>query len=201
LLAGASTLIGHARWAQGNAAWIEPPHLWAASIGDSGDGKSPGADCLIRDILPVLERRMIGDDPERYAVWRAAIEADKIALKHRQKLARKLDDPANAPPMPVAQASDIEPEKPRLRQHDVTIEQVAVLLASAAPKGLMIIHDELAGWLTAMNAYNPAGRSFWVESYGGRPYRVPHRASYEQSKPSIGCVNLRCNRVIRQARC
>ncbi len=31
---------------------------------------------------------------------------------------------------------------------------------------------ELAGWIAGMNSYNDAGRAFWVEAYGGRPYRV-----------------------------
>jgi hypothetical protein len=54
----------------------------------------------------------------------------------------------------------------------VTIERVAALLAGAASKGLLIVRDELSGWLTRMNNYNNAGRSFWIEAYGGRPYRV-----------------------------
>ena len=45
-------------------------------------------------------------------------------------------------------------------------------MATAAPKGLLITRDELAGWIDGMTAYNPAGRGFWVEAYGGRPYRV-----------------------------
>lgn len=65
-----------------------------------------------------------------------------------------------------------EPQAPRLQQHDVTIEKIASLLAASAPKGLLICRDELAGWIDGMGAYNPAGRNFWVEAYGGRPYRV-----------------------------
>ena len=42
----------------------------------------------------------------------------------------------------------------------------------AAPKGVLVIRDELAGWIDGMNAYHPAARGFWVEAYGGRPYRV-----------------------------
>ena len=52
LLASVSTLIGHARWAQAWPGWSEPPHLWMVVVGDSGTGKSPGADCLLRDVLP-----------------------------------------------------------------------------------------------------------------------------------------------------
>ena len=46
------------------------------------------------------------------------------------------------------------------------------MLALAAPKGLLILRDELAGWFKGMTAYNEAGRAFWIEAYGGRPYRV-----------------------------
>jgi hypothetical protein len=60
LLASVSTLIGNARWAQAWPGWSEPPHLWAVVVGDSGTGKSPGADCLMRDVLPTIERRMVG---------------------------------------------------------------------------------------------------------------------------------------------
>jgi hypothetical protein len=65
-----------------------------------------------------------------------------------------------------------EPEAPRLRQNDVTIERVATLLAGAAPKGILVVRDELVGWISGMTAYNDAGRAFWVEAYGGRTYRV-----------------------------
>src|SRR5262249_27142061 len=84
LLSGVSALIGHSRWAQATQNWLEPPHLWTVSVGDSGDGKSPGMDTLHREVLPELERRMIGDFPERLREWRAAAEFDKAAEKKWQ---------------------------------------------------------------------------------------------------------------------
>jgi hypothetical protein len=62
-----------------------------------------------------------------------------------------------------------------LRQHDVTIEQVAAILATAAPKGLVIVRNELAGWILGMNAYNPGGRTFWLEAYDGAYFSVERR--------------------------
>src|SRR6185437_1576016 len=59
LLASASALIGHARWAAAVPGWVEPPHLWIGVVGDSGTGKSPGADCLMRDVLPVIEDTLV----------------------------------------------------------------------------------------------------------------------------------------------
>jgi hypothetical protein len=172
LLASISALIGHSRWAQATPGWTEPPHLWIAAVGDSGDGKSPGADCLMRDVLPAIERRMLADFPDRLREWRADAEFAKAARERwlrEVRIAEKLGAP---PPPPPVSGGVFEPQAPRLRQHDVTIERVATLLSLAAPKGLLIVRDELAGWIEGMRSYNRAGRAFWIEAYGGRPYRV-----------------------------
>jgi hypothetical protein len=176
LLASVSTLIGNARWAQAWPGWNEPPHLWTVVVGDSGTGKSPGADGLMRDVLPTIERRMIGDYPDRLHEWQAAVEFDNLAKKRWKDEFREAQEKKKPlPPIPKPTAPDIAPEKPRLRQHDVTIEQTGAILATAAPKGVVMVRDEIAGWLMGMEAYNPAGRAFWLEAYGGRPYRVERR--------------------------
>ncbi len=54
----------------------------------------------------------------------------------------------------------------------MTVEKVADLLARAAPRGLLMVRDELAGWLLGMGSYNAGARAFWLESYGGRPFRL-----------------------------
>ena len=172
LLASTSALIGHARWAQAAPGWSEPPHLWLGAVGDSGTGKSPGADCLMRDVLPDLERRMLADFPDRHREWLASVEFGKAAEERWKSDVREAQKRGAPAPLPPVAASLAEPQAPRLRQTDVTIERVATLLAAAAPKGLLVVRDELAGWIDGMNAYNDAGRAFWVEAYGGRPYRV-----------------------------
>jgi Protein of unknown function (DUF3987) len=175
LLAAASALIGHARWAEATPGWIEPPHLWLGAVGDSGTGKSPGADCLMRDVLPEIERRMLADFPDQLRSWRLELELNKAAKQKWQHAlrARRSHDLDELVPPQLAMAA--EPLMPRLRQHDVTVEKVAELLARAAPKGLLIVRDELAGWIGGMNAHNGGGRAFWIEAYGGRPYRVERK--------------------------
>ncbi len=105
------------------------------------------------------------------AEWRAATEVQAAAVERWKSEVRKAQKDGNPPPMPPAGVAPPEPQAPRLRQNDVTIEKVATLLAVAAPKGLLLVRDELAGWLLGMDSYNDAGRAFWVEAYGGRPYR------------------------------
>jgi hypothetical protein len=141
-------------------------------VGDSGDGKSPGAEPLTRDVLPAIERKMRADYPDRLREWRASSEISKAAEERWKSEVRDALKRGVPPPLPPDISAAQEPQSPRLRQHDVTIEKVASILAAAAPKGLLVWRDELAGWIDGMTAYNEAGRSFWVEAYGGRPYRV-----------------------------
>ena len=171
LLSSSSVLIGNARWAQATPAWSEPPHLWTCVVGESGDGKSPGGDCILRDVLPEIERRMQADFPDRHREWQAAAERAKASQESWEKEVRQAEKNGAAAPLPPEGVPQ-EPQAPRLRQNDVTVEKVAVLLSSASPKGLLIVRDELAGWLGSMNQYHDAGRAFWIEAYGGRPYRV-----------------------------
>src|SRR6266478_2626386 len=90
LLAAVSALIGNARWAQATPGWSEPPHLWIGVVGDSGNGKSPGADCLMRDVLPEIERRMRADFADRLWRWRADLEIGKLARERWLKALRHM---------------------------------------------------------------------------------------------------------------
>jgi hypothetical protein len=173
LLTSTSALIGNSRWAQGTPGWIEPPAVDIASVGDSGDSKSPGGDILFKFVLPVIERRMLADFPGQLATWKVArqiAEAKEKLWQGQVTAALKKGNPT--PPRPTDIDIGPEPQRPRLVQNDVTIEKVSYVLATAAPKGLLVHRDELAGFLLGMTSYNDAGRQFWLESYGGRPYKV-----------------------------
>ena len=171
LLAAASAVIGHARWPRAGEAWAEPPHLWCASVGDSGDGKSPGADVVYRHVMPEIERKMTIDFPDQLREVQAAIEIARAKHENWKSEVRNAIKAGGTPPLPPPPVPE-EPIAPRLVLSDATIERVAVLLARAAPKGVMMTRDELAGWLIGMTAYNDGARAFWIEAYGGRPYRV-----------------------------
>src|SRR5205085_8552606 len=81
LLAAASALIGHARWAQATPGWVEPPHLWLGVVGEPSTGKSPGSDALMRDVLPEIERRMLADFPDWLWAWQADAALSKAATR------------------------------------------------------------------------------------------------------------------------
>lgn len=179
LLAAASGLIGNARWAEATPGWAEPPHLWCATVGDSGTSKSAAADILVRNVLPELERRMIGDFPDRLAEWRTKFAEARAAKDKWNREFHAASKKNTAPPLPPPEMDVEEPHAPCICMSDVTIEKVATILAHAAPKGLIIQRDELSGWLLGLNNYNDAGREFWIEAFGGRPYRVARQKLQE----------------------
>jgi hypothetical protein len=180
LLASASTLIGNARWAKATPGWIEPPHLWCASVGDSGSGKSPGADIFYRHILPPIEHRMAMDFTDLVEEHRRRKELADVKQAAWRAMARKAETKGLEPPLPPDFKEEPAPVRPRLVMSDVTIEKVADLLARATPKGLLMARDELAGFFLGLDEYNSAGRPFWLEAYGGRPYSVD-RVSHPES--------------------
>src|SRR5215831_17840253 len=135
LLASASGLIGNARWAQAAPGWEEPPHLWCGNVVDSGDGKSPGSDNLMRDVLPVIEQKMGIDFPDQLSDWRLACEQYKAKQESWKTEVREAEKAKKAAPRPPDITEPPEPQMPRLRQHDVTTEKVAELLGGSAPKG------------------------------------------------------------------
>ena len=105
LLVSVSALIGHARWARATPGWAEPPHLWIGAVGDSGHGKSPGSDCLMRDVLPEIERRMLADFPDRLREWRANIEFGKAAEEKWRGEVRDAQKRGARPPLPPSTTS------------------------------------------------------------------------------------------------
>jgi hypothetical protein len=166
LLPAASALIGNARWAQAVPGWKEPPHLWFAAVGESGQGKSPGADVIYNHVVPWIESWMAQEHSDHLADLRANAMQAPVRPEGLTEAFGTFAQPL------LASVAQVERPTPRFLLNDVTIEKVAAVIAEAAPKGLLMSRDELSGWLLGMGAFNSGARAFWLETYGGRPYRV-----------------------------
>jgi Protein of unknown function (DUF3987) len=75
-------------------------------------------------------------------------------------------------------AEAMEPEPPiypHLMMVDATPEALGYNL-TGRPKGVLQYRDELCGWLEGMGRYGggktTGERSFWIEAYGARPYKI-----------------------------
>jgi hypothetical protein len=174
LLAVASALIGNARWAAAWPGWAEPPALWCCSVGNPSQGKSSGAAPVTRDALRTVEADMGRDYPAELERWETLAKVGRIATKAWEKaVAAAIMKGDPVPERPKEAAIPPKPIRPRASATDATVEAVAPLMAGL-PKGVLLLRDELAGWLLNMSRYSNGGsdRPFWLEAYTGGPYQV-----------------------------
>jgi hypothetical protein len=168
LLASASALIVNARWARAWPGWDEPPHLMARRGGrqrrwQDARHARPVRACAAR--IGATNGRGFPGPACRVEASRRSRQATR---KPGRKKSQKLKAKRSMPPRPDGADVDPQPQEPRLKLHDVTIEKVgSVLNDTCAPKGLLMVRDELAGWLLGMNTYNDSARA----PSGWRPER------------------------------
>jgi len=179
-----SSLIGTARRAQASRSWTQPLSVWAAVIGFSGSGKTPGLD-TVRRALALVERdkkKKIADQQHAHEAKVEAAKAARDIWKEQVEKAAKesVVDLENyraakkaATPLPPPEAIVPGPfVAPRLYVSDATIERLAVLL-TARPRGMLLIGDELAGLFLNMSRYsNGSDREFWLEAWNGGCFTV-----------------------------
>ncbi|MCA8990134.1 MAG: DUF3987 domain-containing protein, partial [Planctomycetaceae bacterium] len=144
MLSVLAACIGRSRQLEVKPGWWEPSVIWSAIIGESGTGKSPAFDAILRP-LRKLEDRMLEE-------YRA--ECDRI-LTTEAELGKGRKKEPNLPPMP------------RYSVADTTIEALGPILQDN-PLGLLLADDELSGWLGSFNQYKSgkgSDRSKWLQTY------------------------------------
>jgi hypothetical protein len=173
LLASVGATIANVRWPLAGSAWSEPPVLWCAEVGPPSSSKSPSMDAAFNLVRFAEDRMAQGFDQEQqaHATLKQACEARVEAWKAEVRTAVKNGD---APPVLPDDAREPDtPVRPRIRVADATVEALGAL-AAGLPRGLLLVRDELAGWLGAFDKYGGGGadRAFAIEMYGGRAYVV-----------------------------
>jgi hypothetical protein len=172
LLVVTAGMIGPKRRVSPWDGWDEPSILWGALVGEPSSLKSPPIDPM-RDAVRAIEVGINADWAGRQADYerdRQVAEARRCAWELAVKMAVK--GGKEVPPMPSEANSPKIPTKDRIWIVDVTAEQVARTLGEN-PSGLVCFRDEIAGLLGGFDRYGGSGsdRAFWLEAYGGRPYR------------------------------
>lgn len=176
LLSAVGATLANVRWPLAGAEWCEPPVIWCAAVGSPSAGKSPALDPVMR-LLAHAEERMAEGFDDTLRVY----EADRLAARAmRDNWEADVRQAATAgdliPPMPAKAEEPTRPERPRIRVGDVTAEKLGSL-AAAMPRGLLVVRDELAGWLGSFDRYGGGGadRALALEMYGGRQFRIDRK--------------------------
>jgi putative DNA primase/helicase len=152
--------------------WDEPSILWGALVGEPSLIKSPSMDPF-RDAVRAIERGVNADWEVRRADFEKQKQAAEESRSQWEKAVKQaVKDRKEPPSLPEEAREPRSPTKARLWIVDATAEKVARILGEN-PSGLISFRDELAGLLGGFDKYGGSGsdRAFWIEAYGGRPYR------------------------------
>jgi hypothetical protein len=190
LLAFSSGWLGNSRRVMATQDWIEPPHLWFALIGDPSTGKTPA----MRQFIEV-SRLLEADTTED---WRAAQvrhqenteRAKAIADQWRSEVREATKDGRSPPDAPVGILPPAPIVRPRVMTNSATTEELVFML-SGNPRGLVLVRDELSGWLGDFDRYsNGSGdRPFYLESWNGGSYQ-PDRVKDRENPVSCRYTSL-----------
>lgn len=154
--------------------WQENANLWALIVGRPGVMKSPA----MRAALAPLER-MEAQSAEAFNATLAQHKAEAMAAKLRAearageaKKALKKDQGADVAAMLAAIEDMPKPTRRRYIVNGPTWEKLHALL-SENPGGLLMVRDEMSGWLRTMAREESAeARSFFVQGWSGGSFTV-----------------------------
>ena len=155
LLAALASCVGNTRQIELKKSWREPCVFWTAIVGYSGTLKSPAIDVALKPLREKQDEALREYDEKRKMYEKETEEYEEQMRQWRN--GRK------AIPRPV------KPEEPvplRYCCSDTTVEALAVMLQNN-PRGVLLVRDELAGWINGFDQYKPRGKGAddanWLE--------------------------------------
>ena len=190
LLVVATSTIGPKRRVVPWDGWSEPSIIWGALVGPPGSNKSPAIDPLLAAVQ-AIERSLNLDWPDRQSRYQTAKQsAETLRTIWEQQVRDALKTDLTPPQMPAGAIDPKPPTKDTIWVGNITSEQMARKLAEN--HGLISFRDELSGLLGGFDKYGGAGgdRSFWLECYGGRPYRYDRVSLKEPLDIAFCAVSL-----------
>jgi hypothetical protein len=170
LLSELAAAIGNSRRICLKRTWYEPSIVWTAIVGESGTAKSPAVELATRPVYAIHRRAMseFTVEAERYERLKLDYERDLA----KWKSVKSHDDPPAKPAEPILT---------RYVTNDTTVEALAALLQNQ-PRGLLLVRDELAGWLGSFDRYAAKCKSGgdvakWLELFHGHSLTVDRRSA------------------------
>jgi hypothetical protein len=172
LLVTAASLIGNARRIRAWGSWTEPPVLWAALVGPPSSHKSPALDVVLTAVSDLEAEDLIDLEMRLRDYETHRVQANVMRERWESEIRDAASTGAPPPTMPAEALQPDRPERYRVRVADATPEAL-VRIAAQQSKGLLLVRDELAGWLGSFDRYTSgrgADRAFFLEAFGARSY-------------------------------
>ena len=161
-----ASAIGNTHWVELKPGWSEPSVIWTATVGESGEKKTPPFKQVLKPIRCMQSAFLREWQRECDAYDQAKLEYDRALTKWKSK---NHGDPPIKPIEPVAR---------RILVSDTTVEALALRLADN-PRGLLLARDELNAWLASFDQYGSgkgADVSQWLSMYNAEPLIVDRKS-------------------------
>lgn len=153
-----------------NDDWEVVPNLWGAIIGRPSAMKSPAMRAALGPIYAIEDdlRRKWEEDTKTAQIDDALSSLDAKDAKKKAETALKGGDREGARGILATLVDgDDEPPCPRIVVNDTTVEKLGELL-NENPRGLLLIRDELPGFLARLESEeHQSERAFYLESFNG----------------------------------
>jgi putative DNA primase/helicase len=166
--------------------WTKAPNLWGAIVARPGQLKSHALEVGTRP-LGKLSARAFAE----YDAKRVEREAAAVAIEGQIAAAKRRSDSARADLEALIRERDaLEVTCRRYKTNDATVEKIGMLLADN-PRGMLLVRDELVGWIAAMDKAGREGeRQFWLEAWNGSGEFIFDRVKRGTTRISNLCMSV-----------
>ncbi|MBL8797630.1 MAG: DUF3987 domain-containing protein [Planctomycetia bacterium] len=147
--------------------WYESPRIYGINVGDPSSGKSPAMQAILG---PYINQEL--SRQREHQELSVAFQKDQEEYEQQRAAAATAEDAAKL----TAPQAPVPPE--RSFAVDYTVESLAPLLQQS-PRGLLVAHDEGAGWVQKMNEYKGgkgSDRQFWLSIWSGTSLVVDRKS-------------------------
>jgi putative DNA primase/helicase len=168
--------------------WIVVPNLWGGIVAPPGLMKSPVINAITRPLREIekLWRTQYASEVCDYQDQKERIEIQQSAWREMAKAAMKKGKDAPIRP----DDSITEPICPRLVTQDATFERLHEIMRDN-PAGVLLIYDELSGWLAALDKFGrESDRGFFLSAWNGDTAYTVDRIGRGSIHVDACCVSI-----------
>jgi len=169
--------------------WEVIPNQWGCIIGRPSTMKSPA---LKQALRPIKKLELIAQEAHKkeLKLYKATKSVDEMNYKKVKEQAAKLDKEKAIQLMLSVDDDKEEPVSKRYIVNDATVEKLGELL-NQNPNGLLLVRDELGGWLSLMQSEEGAiTRAFYLECFDGNNSFTYDRIGRGTVKIESCCLSL-----------
>lgn len=177
LLVGSSSLIGRkiGVFPKAKDSWLVAPNLWGAVVARPGYFKSPILAEVFRGITELANqaaKRHVSEmkaNDVKAEILKVRIDGLKDGIKKaaRNEDEEKIEGLQKSLEALKEEASESTPLAKRYFTNDTTVEKMALIL-NENPRGVLLLRDELYGWLRMLGKHGREGdREFYLEAWNG----------------------------------